>query len=116
MRWGIERDKPPQQTWFYVTPGIRAWIPFAVSNDLVRYEGYFAAFADVDLRIPAHPEAGRLSARLTVRQHNLETNLFYPILSRVRCWLFGQLFLGKAERLITAQDSVSHLYFGIGFQ
>lgn len=115
-RWGIERAASPRETWFYVTPGIRAWIPFAVSNDLVRYEGYFAAFADVDLRVPNRPAIGRVSARLIVRQHNVEANAFYPILARVRCWLFGQLFVGKAERLITAPDFVSHLYFGIGFQ
>jgi len=115
-RWGIQRDRSPREAWFYFTPGIRAWIPFAVSNDLVRYEGYFAAFADVDLRIPNHPDIGRVSARLIVRQHNIEANVLYPILARVRCWLFGQLFLGKAERLITAPDSVAHLYFGIGFQ
>ena len=115
-RWGIERDTSPREAWFYLTPGIRGWIPFAVSNDLIRYEGYFAAFADVDMRIPDHPEFGRLSARFTVRQHNFEADVFYPIMARVRCWLFGQIFEGQAERLITAPDSVTHLYFGIGFQ
>jgi outer membrane phospholipase A len=115
-RWGIERGTSPGETWFYATPGIRAWIPFGATNDLVRYEGYFAAFADVDLRIPDHPGLGRFSGRFTVRQHNFEIDLFYPILARVRCWLFSQLFVGQAERLITAPESVTHLYFGLGFQ
>jgi phospholipase A1 len=115
-RWGLIRDKPPRETWLYVTPGIRAWIPFAVKNDLTRYQGYFAAFADVDLRIPDHPRVGRASARATVRQHNFEIDVFFPILARARCWLFGQLFHGQAERLITAPDTVTHWYFGLGFQ
>jgi hypothetical protein len=115
-RWGIERQTSPRQAWFYATPGIRGWIPFGATNDLVRYEGYFAAFADIDLRVPDHPEYGRLSTRLTVRQHNLEANIFYPILARVRCWLVLQFFTGQAERLITAADSVTHFYLGVGFQ
>jgi outer membrane phospholipase A len=115
-RWGLVRDKPPQDTWVYVTPGLRAWIPFGITNDLERYEGYFAAFADLDLRIPNHPGLGLLSARVAVRQHNVEVNVFYPIFARVRCWLFGQLFAGQAERLITAPESVTHLYAGVGFQ
>jgi outer membrane phospholipase A len=115
-RWGIERDTSPRQAWFYVTPGIRAWIPFGATNDLVRYEGYFAVFADVDMRIPDHPNLGRLSSRIIVRQHNVEADLFYPLVARVRCWLFAQFFDGQAERLITAPESVTHLYFGLGFQ
>jgi outer membrane phospholipase A len=116
VRWGIERNAHPDAAWFYVTPGVRAWLPFAAKNDLVLYEGYFAALLDVDLRVPARPELGRLSARLLLHQHNFEADLFYPIRARVRCWLFGQLFTGKAERLITAPQTVTHLYFGIGFQ
>jgi len=115
-RWGVERDASPREAWFYFTPGVRAWIPFGASDDLVNYQGYVALFADVDLRVPDRPELGRWSARFTARQHNVEADLFYPLLARVRCWLYGQLFVGKAERLITAAESVSHLYFGIGFQ
>ncbi len=115
-RWGLVRDKPPYDTWVYVTPGLRAWIPFGVTNDLERYEGYFAAFADLDLRIPNHPELGRLSGRVAVRQHNFEADVFYPMFARVRCWLFGQIFVGQAERLITAPEAVTHVYAGVGFQ
>jgi outer membrane phospholipase A len=115
-RWGLVRDKSPRDTWLYVTPGLRAWIPFGVKNDLERYEGYFAAFADIDLRIPDHPRLGRLSTRVMVRQHNFEIDVFYPLLATVRFWLFGQLFDGQAERLITAPQSVTHLYAGLGFQ
>jgi outer membrane phospholipase A len=115
-RWGMMRDKPPQETWVYLTPGLRAWIPFGVTDGLPRYEGYFAAFADLDLRIPNHPELGRLSARVTVRQHNFEVDVFYPVFARVRCWLFGQLFDGQAERLTTAPEAVTHVYAGLGFQ
>jgi outer membrane phospholipase A len=115
-RWGLIRDKPPHETWVYLTPGLRAWIPFGVKNNLERYEGYFAVFADVDLRIPDHPQLGRLSTRVIVRQHNFEIDVFYPLFAQVRCWLFGQLFDGQAERLITAPQSVTHLYAGLGFQ
>jgi phospholipase A1 len=115
-RWGLIRDKPPRETWVYLTPGLRAWIPFGVTDGLPQYEGYFAAFTDLDLRVPTHPELGRLSLRVTVRQHNFEIDAFYPILARVRCWLFGQLFEGQAERLITAPESVTHVYAGLGFQ
>jgi outer membrane phospholipase A len=115
-RWGLTRAKSPGDTWFYLTPGIRAWVPFGVSNDLTRYEGYLKIFLDVDFRIPEHPNWGRFSARLTAREHNLQADVFYPIFSKVRCWLFGQVFYGEAERLITAPDSVTHVYAGIGFQ
>jgi outer membrane phospholipase A len=115
-RWGLLRDRPPSETWIFVTPGVRAWIPFGVKNDLQLYTGYFSAFAYVDLRVPDHPGIGRLSAQVTVRQHNFEVDLFYPILARVRCWLFAQLFDGQAERLITAAQSVTHVYAGLGFQ
>jgi outer membrane phospholipase A len=115
-RWGLVRDKPPQDTWLYLTPGLRAWIPFGTTDGLPQYEGYFAALADLDLRIPDHPYLGRLSLRLTVRQHNFEIDAFYPILASARCWLFGQLFYGQAERLITAPESVTHAYAGLGFQ
>jgi outer membrane phospholipase A len=115
-RWGLLPGVDPHDSWVYVTPGLRAWIPFAVKDDLTRYQGYFAAFADLDLRVPRHPELGRLSTRIVVRQHNLEVDAFYPLLARVRCWLFGQLFVGQAERLITAPQSVTHFYAGLGFQ
>jgi phospholipase A1 len=115
-RWGLIRDKAPQDTWLYLTPGLRAWIPFGITDGLPQYEGYFALFADIDLRIPAHPDLGRLSLRVTARQHNFEVNAFYPLLARVRCWLFSQLFVGQAERLITAPQSVTHVYAGLGFQ
>jgi phospholipase A1 len=115
-RWGLIRDKAPQDTWLFLTPGLRAWIPFGITDGLPQYEGYFAAFADIDLRVPAHPNLGRLSLRVTVRQHNFEIDAFYPILARARCWLFGQLFDGQGERLITAPQSVTHVYAGLGFQ
>jgi outer membrane phospholipase A len=120
-RWGIGRDNP-REAWFFLTPGVRAWYPFGFSDGdnngyhLPSYEGYVAGLLDVDLRIPDHPNFGRLSARFVVRQHNQQADLFYPIYGKVRCWLFGQYFHGQAERLITVADNVSALYFGLGFQ
>jgi outer membrane phospholipase A len=120
-RWGFTRDDP-RKAWFYLTPGLRAWIPFgfqATDNagyDLRKYEGYLAGILDLDLRIPDHPNFGRLSARFTVREHNQQADLFYPIYGKVRCWLFSQFFHGQAERLITVADDVSAIYVGLGFQ
>jgi outer membrane phospholipase A len=120
-RWGFARDNP-HESWFFLTPGVRAWIPFGfddADNDgyhLTSYEGYVAGVLDVDLRIPDHPDFGRLSARFIVREHNDQADLFYPIYGKVRCWLFGQFFHGQAERLITVSDKVNSLYVGIGFQ
>lgn len=120
-RWGFTRDDP-RKAWFYLTPGLRAWIPFgfeATDNagyDLRKYEGYVAGILDLDLRIPDHPNFGRLSARFTVRQHNQQADVFYPFYGKVRCWLFGQFFHGQAERLITVADDVSAIYVGLGFQ
>ena len=120
-RWGFTREKP-SEAWFYVTPGLRAWIPFGFQTsdndglDLKKYEGYVAGILDVDLRVPDHPNFGRLSARFVVRQHNQQADLFYPLYGKVRCWLFGQFFHGQAERLITAADDVTALYAGLGFQ
>jgi hypothetical protein len=65
---------------------------------------------------PLGNELGRLSLRVTVRQHNFEVDAFYPILAQARCWFFAQLFHGQAERLITASESVTHVYAGLGFQ
>jgi outer membrane phospholipase A len=120
-RWGIGRDNP-REAWFFVTPGVRKWIPFGFTDadnngyHLPKYEGYIAGMLDVDLRIPEHPNLGRLSARFVVRQHNQQADLFYPIAGKVRCWIFGQYFHGQAERLITVADTVSAFYLGIGFQ
>jgi outer membrane phospholipase A len=120
-RWGIGRDNP-REAWFFVTPGVRAWYPFGFTDEdnnhyhLQSYEGYVQGMLDVDLRIPDHPNFGRLSARFVVRQHNQQADLFYPIYGKVRCWLFGQYFHGQAERLITVADNVSAFYFGLGFQ
>lgn len=120
-RWGFTRDDP-RKAWFYLTPGLRAWIPFgfdAADNagyDLRKYEGYVAGILDVDLRIPDHPSFGRLSARFIVREHNQQADLFYPFYGKVRCWLFGQFFHGQAERLITVANDVSAIYVGLGFQ
>jgi outer membrane phospholipase A len=120
-RWGFTRENP-REAWFFVTPGVRAWIPFGVyaadngNYDLLKYEGYVAGILDVDLRIPDHPNFGRLSARFMVREHNQQADLFYPIYGKVRCWLFGQYFHGVAERLITVADHVNSIYVGLGFQ
>jgi outer membrane phospholipase A len=120
-RWGLKRHDP-HQAWFFLTPGARVWYPFGFTDadnngyDLRKYEGYVAGMLDVDLRIPDHPNFGRLSARFVVREHNQQADLFYPIYGKVRCWLFGQFFHGQAERLITVADTVSSLYLGLGFQ
>jgi outer membrane phospholipase A len=120
-RWGFGRDNP-RQAWFFLTPGVRAWIPFGFTDadnngfHLPKYEGYVAGMLDVDLRIPDHPNFGRLSARFVVRQHNQQADLFYPIYGKVRCWVFGQYFHGQAERLITVADTVNAIYLGLGFQ
>jgi|SRR5579871_17898 len=120
-RWGFTRQNP-HDAWFFVTPGVRAWIPFGTyasdnaGYDLLKYEGYVAGILDVDLRVPDHPAFGRLSARLIVREHNQQADLFYPIYGKVRCWLFGQYFHGQAERLITVADNVNSIYVGLGFQ
>jgi outer membrane phospholipase A len=120
-RWGFTRADP-RKAWFYLTPGVRAWIPFGFTDadnggyHLTDYEGYVEGKLDVDLRIPDHPNFGRLSARLVVRQHNGHLDLFYPIYGKVRCWLFGQYFRGQAERLITVADKVNAFYVGLGFQ
>jgi outer membrane phospholipase A len=120
-RWGFTRHDP-SKAWFYLTPGLRAWLPFGFSAadnagyDLPKYEGYLAAILDVDLRIPDHPNFGRLSARFTVREHNVQADVFYPLYAKVRCWLFAQFFHGQAERLITVADTVTPIYVGLGFQ
>jgi phospholipase A1 len=120
-RWGFTRDDP-RKAWFYLTPGLRVWYPFGFTDadnggyHLQSYEGYLAAIFDLDFRIPDHPNFGRLSARLVLREHNGHIDLFYPIYGKVRCWLFAQYFHGYAERLITVADKVDNFYVGLGFQ
>ena len=121
-RWGITRSKPHGETWFYFTPGLRLWVPFAYDPpDLIAAIGYFYAYVDVDLRIPEWPQVSRISARVKVREHSIEGNFYYPLLpfisdGRVRAWFFFQVFAGEEERLITYNQSVTHLYAGLGFQ
>jgi len=47
--------------------------------------------------------------------------VYYPLLAlttggRVRAWIFGQIFTGEAERMITFADHVTHGYLGLAFQ
>ena len=120
-RWGINRlaNGAP---WFFFTPGLRVWYPFdASSRALIHAEGYFVAYVDLDVKIPSLPQASRVSARVKVRRHSVEGNVYYPLLSlttsgAVRAWLFGQFFRGEAERLITFDERVTHVYAGIAFQ
>jgi outer membrane phospholipase A len=119
--WGLARDNP-REAWFYFTPGFRAWLPFgfnAADNNninLMNYEGYVAGILDVDVRVPNHPNVGRLSARFIVHEHNEQADVFFPIYGKIRCWLFGQFFHGEAERLITVANKVNAIYLGLGFQ
>jgi len=121
-RWGITRSWTASPPWFWVTPGIRAWYPFGLAPEQMRdvlWYGY--AYLDIDTRIPSMPEASRISARLKLRRHNFEANVYYPLLpfvseGKVAVWIFFQLFTGKAERLITYDQQVTHLYLGLGFQ
>jgi len=80
-----------------------------------------ATIDNVDLRVPELPRASRLSARLKVRRHSFEADLYYPLLAlttngRVRAWIFAQVFTGQAERMITFADHVNHGYLGLAFQ
>jgi phospholipase A1 len=121
-RWGISRSKPSGEAWFFLTPGVRAWLPFAVHpTELVDAIGYFYAFLDIDLRIPSHPWVTRVSTRIKVYEHAFQGTFYYPLLAlmsggRVRPWLFLQVFHGQAERLITYNEVVNHFYVGFGFQ
>jgi len=121
--WGFGRDQSDgHDPWLFFTPGLRVWYPFhSTSQALVNAEGYFLAYVDVDFRVPELPRASRLSARLKARRHSFEADVYYPLLAlttngRVRAWIYGQVFTGEAERMITFADHVTHGYLGLAFQ
>ena len=119
-RYGFDRRTPLDGLDMFVSLGLRMWLPFAVEPDRMRDAlGYGAATVDLDFFLPSFPRAGRLATRLVVREKNLEGSLYYPLglLSGgyLRPSLFGQIFYGDAERLITFDQRVTHVYLGIGF-
>jgi outer membrane phospholipase A len=118
-RWGLSRQGA-SEPWFYPSVGLRLWCPFIYTPGLEKQMGYGQLWLDVDLSVPNHPRIGRLTNRLIVRMHSVEDDLLYPIMpvvtnNRVRLWVFGQIFYGEAESLLTPQ-SVTHLYAGLAFQ
>ncbi|MFL5303982.1 MAG: phospholipase A [Polyangia bacterium] len=118
--WGFVRD-PFRDPWFFPSVGARFWVPFWSDQPVVDAVGHGQIFFDLDLSVPNHLAFGRFSNRLTVREHSVQDDLLYAILpvatsGRIRTWIFGQIFHGKAERLITAADTVTHIYVGLGFQ
>jgi outer membrane phospholipase A len=120
-RWGFARDDQGSLPWFFPTLGLRLWYPFDATPHLVDHEGYFAAFLDLDLSVPSFPRVGRLSTRASVRRHSAQADFYYPLLpfvtgGRIRTWIFAQVFYGQAERLITFDQKVTHIYAGLGFQ
>ena len=120
-RWGIWRSWQGRP-WLYFTPGLRLWAPFGYDPpDLIGAIGYFQAYVDLDFRIPEFAQISRISARLKFRRHSFEGDFYYPLLpfisdGRGRAWIFFQVFTGEEERLITYNQSVTHLYAGLGFQ
>ncbi|HVT05937.1 MAG TPA: phospholipase A [Polyangia bacterium] len=118
--WGFTRN-PGSDPWFFPSLGVRLWQPFWSDQPVVDAIGHGQIFFDLDLSVPHHLAFGRFSNRLTLREHGIQDDLLYAILpvatsGRIRTWLFGQIFYGKAERLITAGESVTHIYVGLGFQ
>lgn len=119
-KWGFGRD-PVREPWFFPALGVRLWMPFSSDQPVVDAVGYGQIFFDLDLSIPDHLAFGRFSNRLTVRQHSVQDDLLYAILpvatsGRIRTWIFGQIFYGQGERLITAGETVTHVYVGLGFE
>ncbi len=119
-RWGFARD-PGIEPWFFPAVSLRLWLPFGSDQPVVNAVGYGQLVFDLDLSIPNHLALGRFSNRLIVREHSVEDDLLYAILpvataGRIRTWVFAQVFYGKAERLITAGDAVTHVYAGVAFQ
>lgn len=119
-KWGFARD-PDKEPWFFPALGFRLWAPFSSDPPVVNAVGYGQIFFDVDLSIPNHLAFGRFSNRVTVRQHSVQDDLLYAILpvatsGRIRTWIFGQVFYGQGERLITAGETVTHVYVGLGFE
>jgi phospholipase A1/A2 len=118
-RFGFRRERA-SDAWFFVTPGLRLWMPFAVSPELDGKVGHVAAWVDVDFWNRNYKYA-RVTGRLKLTEHNVEADLHYPLLSlifrrEVNAWFYVQGFYGEAERLITAGDTVGRVYAGISFE
>lgn len=118
-RWAFARaDKTT--AWFYPSVGLRIWCPFIYTPGLQKQLGYGELLFDLDLNVPHHPRFGRLTNRLIVHVHSVEEDLLYPLIpvvtnNRVRMWVFGQVFYGEQESLLTPQV-VTHVYAGLAFQ
>lgn len=118
-RFGFRRERA-SEAWFFVTPGLRLWLPFGVSPQLDGKVGHLAAWVDVDFWNRRYKYA-RVTARFKVTEHNVEADLHYPLLSLifrrdVNAWFYVQGFYGEAERLIAAGDTVGRIYAGLSFE
>ncbi len=118
-RFGFRRARA-SEAWFFVTPGLRLWMPFAVSPQLDGKVGHVVAWVDVDFWNRNYKYA-RVTGRLKLTEHNIEADLHYPLLSlifrrEVNAWFYVQGFYGEAERLLAAGDTVGRVYAGISFE
>jgi len=119
-RYGFDRRIPAQGVELYLTLGGRAWLPFGVlPDDLPHYLGYVSATANLDIRLINHPNFGQIALELIAHERSVQGHAYLPLEAfsngHLRFSLYGQVFHGDAERLITYKDSITSYAVGFGF-
>jgi outer membrane phospholipase A len=119
-RYGFDRRSPAPGIELYLTLGGRAWLPFVVLPDnLPHYLGYASATVNLDIRLANHPSFGQIALELIAHERSIQGHAYLPLEAfsngHLRFSLYGQIFHGDAERLITFDKNVTTYAVGFGF-
>ncbi len=119
-RYGFDRRIPTEGLELYLTLGARFWCPFVVLPDnLPHYLGYGAATFNLDIRLINHPRFGQIALEAIAHERSIEGHAYLPLEAvsngHFRFSLYGQIFYGDAERLITFDQRVTSYSIGFGF-
>lgn len=119
-RYGFDRRIPTEGLELYLTVGARIWYPFVVMPDnLPHYLGYGSATINLDVRLINHPRFGQLALEMIAHERSVEGHAYLPLEAfsngHLRFSIYGQIFHGDAERLITFDQRVTSYAVGFGF-
>jgi outer membrane phospholipase A len=119
-RYGFDRRVPTEGLQLYLTVGARVWYPFVVLPDnLPHYLGYGSATINLDIRLTNHPSLGQIALEMIAHERSIEGHAYLPLEAfsngHFRFSIYGQIFYGDGERLITFDQRTTSYAIGFGF-